>query len=76
MHHKYALYDSKRVTDGHWLYTASMATHTVLDSPCESYRGFVSWRYKYRDSVGIEVPHRNLLVIERTYISLSLSVQG
>ena len=25
---------------------------------------------------GIEVPHRNLLVMERTYISLSLSVQG
>ena len=25
---------------------------------------------------GIEMPHRNLLVMERTYISLSLSVQG
>ena len=25
---------------------------------------------------GIEMPHRNLLVMERTHISLSLSVQG
>ena len=26
--------------------------------------------------LGIEMPHRNLLVMERTYIALSLSVQG
>ena len=26
-----------------------------------------SYRYQYRVIVGVEMPHRNLLVIERTY---------
>ena len=28
--HRHALYGSRRVTEGHWLCTASMATHAVL----------------------------------------------
>ena len=40
---RHALYDPRRVTDGHWPCTASMgAAHAVLDRLCESYRGFVS----------------------------------
>ena len=31
-----------------------------------------SYRYQYRVIVGIEMSHRNLLVMERTYISLSV----
>ncbi len=42
MHHRHAVYDSRRVTDGHWLCTASKAAHAVLDSLYESYRGLVS----------------------------------
>ena len=42
MHHRHALYDSRRVTDGHWLCTASMATYAVKGSLYGSYRGFVS----------------------------------
>ena len=42
MHDRHAVYDSRRVTDGHRQHTASMATHTVLGSLYESYRGFVS----------------------------------
>ena len=30
IHHRHALYDSRRLTDRHWLCTASMATHAVL----------------------------------------------
>ena len=55
---------------------AKRAAHVLPDSLYESYRGFVSYRFQYRESVGIEMLHRNLLVMERTYISLSLSVQG
>jgi hypothetical protein len=36
------VYDPRRVTDGHWLCIASKATHAVLGSLYESYRGFVS----------------------------------
>ena len=42
MHHRHALYDSRRVTKGNWLCTANMATHAVLGSLYESYRSFVS----------------------------------
>ena len=42
MPHRHALYDSRRVTGGHWLCAASMATHAVLGSLYDSYRGFVS----------------------------------
>ena len=49
-----------------------MATHTAVGSLYESYRGLVSYRFYYRESVGIEMPHRNLLVMERAYIFLSL----
>ena len=34
-----------------------------------------AYRYQYWAIVGVEVPHRNLLVMERTYISSALSVQ-
>ena len=43
------------------------ATHVVLGSLYESYRDFVAYRYQYRESVGIGMPHRNLLVMERSY---------
>ena len=66
MHHRHALYDSRRLTDRHWLCTASLATHAVLGSLYESYRDFVAYRYQYRESVGTEMLHRNLLVMERT----------
>ena len=42
MHHRHALYDSRRVTEGHWLCTASTATHAVLERLSESYRDCVS----------------------------------
>ncbi len=42
MSHRHALYDSRRVTDRHWLCTARMATHAALGSLYESYRSFVS----------------------------------
>ena len=74
MHHRHALYDSRRVTDRLQQCTASLATHAVLGSLYESYRDFVAYRNQYRESAGIEMPHRNLLLMERTYISLSLSV--
>ena len=32
MPHRHALYDYRRLTDGHWLVTASMAKHAVLDT--------------------------------------------
>ena len=43
------------------------ATHVVLGSLYESYRDFVAYRYQYRESVGIGMPHRNLLVMQRSY---------
>ena len=42
MHDRHAVYVSRRVTDRHWLFTASMATYAVLGSLYESYRGLVS----------------------------------
>ena len=48
--HRHALYGSRRVTEGHWLCTASLATHAVLGSLYESYRGFVSYRNQYSES--------------------------
>ena len=44
-----------------------MATPAVLGRLYESYRGLVSQRYYYRESVSIEMLHRNLLVMDRTY---------
>ena len=44
----------------------ALATHAVLGSLYESYRDFVAYRYQYRESVGIGMPHRNLLVMERS----------
>ena len=49
MHHRHALYDSRRVTDRLQQCTASLATHAVLGSLHESYRGFVSYRNQYRE---------------------------
>ena len=46
---------------------AEKATLAVRDSLYETYRGLVSYRYQFTVILGIEVPHRNLLVMERTY---------
>ena len=34
--HRYAVYDSRRISDRHWLCTASMAAHAALISLFES----------------------------------------
>ena len=55
--------------------TTGGVTGALYGSLMRIQRGW-SYRYQYRVMVGVEMPHRNLLVMERTYISLSLSVQG
>ena len=50
--------------------------HMQCQAACMSLAEAVCLTVSSTGKVGIEMPHRNLLVMERTYISLSLSVQG
>ena len=46
--------------------TSGDVTGSVYGSLMRMQRGW-AYRYQYRVIVGVEVPHRNLLVMERTY---------
>ena len=46
--------------------TTGGVTEALYGSLMRIRRGW-SYRYQYRVIVGIEMPHRNLLVMERTY---------
>ena len=53
--------------------TTGGVTGAMYGSLMRIQRGW-AYRYQYRVIVGIEMLHRNLLVMERTYMSLSLCV--
>ena len=50
--------------------------HMYCQTACMNLTEALSLSVTSTGKVGIEMLHRNLLVMERTYISLSLSVQG
>ncbi len=56
-------------------YTQQAGLHMQRYAACMSLTEALCLTVSSTGKVGIEMPHRNLLVMERTYISLSLSVQ-
>ena len=50
--------------------------HMYYQTACMSLTEALCLIVSSTGKLGIEMPHKNLLVMERTYISLSLSVQG
>ena len=74
--HIHALYDSRRVTDRCWLCTASTGAAALPSSLAWVLQRLCVLALLVWGKWGIEMPQRNLLVMERTYISLSLSVWG
>ena len=55
--------------------TSGDVTGSVYGSLLRIQRGW-AYRYQYRVIVGVEVPHRNLLVMERTYYRYMYLLDG
>ena len=57
-------------------YAQQASLHMQRKAACMSLTEALCLSVTSTGKLGIEVPHRNLLAMERTYISLSLSVKG
>ena len=55
--------------------TARGVAETVYGSLMRIQRGW-SYRYQYRVIVGVEMPHRNLLIMKRSYYRYMYLQQG